>query len=39
MVGRLVAALKDRGELENTYIFFTSDNGWHAGEHRLTPGK
>ena len=27
MVGRLVGALKDRGELENTYIFFTSDNG------------
>jgi N-acetylglucosamine-6-sulfatase len=39
MVGRLVDALKDRGELDNTYIFFTSDNGWHAGEHRLTPGK
>jgi arylsulfatase A-like enzyme len=39
MIGRLVKALKDRGELDNTYIFFTSDNGWHAGEHRLTTGK
>ncbi len=39
MVGRLVDALDRRGKLEDTYIFFTSDNGWHAGEHRLTPGK
>jgi N-acetylglucosamine-6-sulfatase len=38
-VGRLIDALRESGELENTYIFFTSDNGWHAGEHRLTPGK
>ena len=39
MVGRLVDALRESGELENTYVFFTSDNGWHAGEHRLTTGK
>ncbi|MDP9412200.1 MAG: sulfatase [Actinomycetota bacterium] len=39
MVGRLVDALESRGELDNTYLFFTSDNGWHAGEHRLTAGK
>ena len=39
MIGRLVEALTESGELDNTYIFFTSDNGWHAGEHRLTPGK
>jgi N-acetylglucosamine-6-sulfatase len=39
MIGRLVDALEESGELENTYIFFTSDNGWHAGEHRLTTGK
>src|SRR3712207_4240225 len=25
--------------LDDTYVFFTSDNGWHAGEHRLTTGK
>jgi len=28
MVGRLVAALRDTGELSNTYIVFTSDNGF-----------
>jgi N-acetylglucosamine-6-sulfatase len=39
MIGQLVETLKESGELDNTYIFFTSDNGWHAGEHRLTPGK
>jgi arylsulfatase A-like enzyme len=36
MVGRLVDALKDTGELSDTYIFFTSDNGIYLGEHRLT---
>jgi N-acetylglucosamine-6-sulfatase len=39
MIGRLVKALKDRGELDNTYIFFTSDNGFHFGTHRLSVGK
>ncbi len=36
MVGRLVDALRDTGELSNTYIVFTSDNGVYFGEHRLT---
>jgi len=36
MVGRLVDALRDTGELSNTYIVFTSDNGIYLGEHRLT---
>jgi N-acetylglucosamine-6-sulfatase len=38
-VGRLIDALRESGELENTYIFFTSDNGFHLGNHRLTTGK
>ena len=37
LVALLVANLGD--ELDNTYIFFTSDNGWHAGEHHLPPDK
>jgi hypothetical protein len=24
--------------MANTYVFFTSDNGWHRGEHRI-PGE
>ena len=38
-VGRLIDALRESGELQNTYIFFTSDNGFHLGTHRLTTGK
>ncbi len=32
---RLVAALRETGELDNTYIFFVSDNGHLLGEHRI----
>src|SRR5215208_17605 len=39
MIGNLVKTLKERGALENTYIFFTSDHGFHLGEHRLGAGK
>jgi len=34
-VRRTVKALRAAGELRNTYIFFTSDNGFLLGEHRL----
>jgi arylsulfatase A-like enzyme len=34
MVASLVEELEAAGELENTYIFFTSDNGFLQGEHR-----
>jgi N-acetylglucosamine-6-sulfatase len=39
MIGELVGALQDSGELSNTYIVFTSDNGFHLGQHRLGAGK
>jgi N-acetylglucosamine-6-sulfatase len=34
-VGRMVAALRRAGELDNTLFIFTSDNGWLMGEHRV----
>src|SRR5215208_3608483 len=39
MVGRLVGVLRETGELSNTYIVFTSDNGLHLGEHRINKKK
>jgi N-acetylglucosamine-6-sulfatase len=39
LVGAVVNKLERYpGALENTYIVFTSDNGWHLGEHRI-PGE
>jgi arylsulfatase A-like enzyme len=34
-VSRMIAALRASGELDNTLIIFTSDNGFLLGEHRL----
>ena len=39
MVGQLVATLQSTGVLSNTYFIFTSDNGYHMGQHRFPPGK
>ncbi len=39
MVAELVKTLEETGQLENTYIIFTSDNGFHMGQHRLYSGK
>jgi N-acetylglucosamine-6-sulfatase len=36
---RVVSALRAAGELENTLIVFTSDNGFFHGEHRVPFGK
>jgi N-acetylglucosamine-6-sulfatase len=39
MIGELEAAVAAIGEEKNTYFVFSSDNGYHMGEHRLMPGK
>ena len=38
-VERLVRTLERTGELDNTLILFTSDNGFFHGEHRIPFGK
>jgi N-acetylglucosamine-6-sulfatase len=38
-VARLVQTLQDQGTLDNTYLIFTSDNGYHMGDHRREIGK
>lgn len=35
----LINTLKANEQLDNTYIIFTSDNGYHLGQHRLPPDK
>ncbi|WP_201574691.1 arylsulfatase [Psychrobacter sp. H8-1] len=37
-IGRVIDDLKEKGELDNTYIFFFSDNG-AAGKYRETAGR
>jgi len=39
MVKGIVDTLQATGQLANTYVFFSSDNGFHQGEHRLMSGK
>ncbi len=39
MITRLINTLQQTGQLDNTYIIFTSDNGYHLGQHRLYSGK
>jgi N-acetylglucosamine-6-sulfatase len=38
-VQKLIETLKSNGQLENTYFVFTSDNGFHLGQHRMPSGK
>ena len=35
----IVSALRETGELDNTYLMLTSDNGFMQGEHRVPTGK
>jgi N-acetylglucosamine-6-sulfatase len=39
LVGDVEAKLAERHLSRNTYIVFSSDNGYHLGQHRLTRGK
>jgi N-acetylglucosamine-6-sulfatase len=39
VVRRIVDKLRATGELDNTYVVFTSDNGYVLGEHRIRGGK
>jgi N-acetylglucosamine-6-sulfatase len=39
LVEGVVNTLDNAGVLGNTYIFFTSDNGFFEGEHRIPQGK
>jgi N-acetylglucosamine-6-sulfatase len=38
-VASIVLALQAENELQNTYLIFTSDNGYWSGEHRVRQGK
>lgn len=38
-VVNIVDTLQETGDLANTYLVFTSDNGFHMGQHRLGSGK
>lgn len=39
LVGAIVDDLEYWNALDDTYLIYTSDNGFHQGEHRLAPGK
>lgn len=39
MVQNVIDTLAATNQLDNTYIIFTSDNGFHQGQHRLKSGK
>jgi membrane-anchored protein YejM (alkaline phosphatase superfamily) len=39
MIKSVQDALEQHGLTGDTYLVFTSDNGLHTGEYRLTPGK
>lgn len=39
LIATLVGTLAESGQLDNSYLLFTSDNGFQLGEHRLPLGK
>jgi arylsulfatase A-like enzyme len=38
-VEKIIDELRRTGELDNTYVIFTSDHGYMQGEHRIPQGK
>lgn len=38
-IGAMMEELERQGRLEDTYVIFTSDNGYFRGEHRIPAGK
>ncbi|KAH8426495.1 sulfatase family protein [Aspergillus melleus] len=39
LVDGLITRLEQSGKMNNTFIIYTSDNGFHISQHRLPPGK
>jgi arylsulfatase A-like enzyme len=39
MVESIVRTLDATGQLDDTYVIYSSDNGFHMGQHRLIAGK
>ena len=39
MLAVIVNGVEELGVLDNTYMIFTSDNGYHLGEHKMPFGK
>ncbi|QGI86252.1 hypothetical protein CEK25_012981 [Fusarium fujikuroi] len=39
IVEQMTKQLEDAGIIDETYIIYSSDNGYHLGQHRLPPGK
>ncbi|MDT5038152.1 MAG: N-acetylglucosamine-6-sulfatase [Micromonosporaceae bacterium] len=39
LIATVRSALTNAGVADNTYVVFSSDNGYHMGEYRLNPGK
>ncbi|CEP14712.1 hypothetical protein [Parasitella parasitica] len=39
LVETLFEELEKLGELDNTYVVYSADNGYHLGQHRAYPGK
>ncbi|RAL10658.1 sulfatase family protein [Aspergillus homomorphus CBS 101889] len=39
LVEAVILELQQQDLLRNTFVFFTADNGYHIGQHRMVPGK